>query len=345
MFALRGIAVSFSIFILLYSALSLAVCGLWRNVRLGAQRHSARRCADLLFILRTMPLLVATGVTLALAVPSFLLLEPRAVNEPIGVLPAVLGLCGMATVLTGMWKAAAALVRASRTVARWSVEAQEIDAREINGRDINAREIGVRRVARKIGAGRDDSTDSIPVLRVSGGAPPLTAAGILRPRVWLSRAAEFVLTERELQSALRHEVVHVRRRDNLRKLILRLVAFPGMAELESAWREATEMAADDAAVSSASEALDLAAAVIKLSRLAPLEAPAELTTALVNSPAESVNARVERLIAWTEPRHRTAKKYSLGYPLFAVAAVMVTLVVTYMELLVRVHAATEWLVR
>jgi hypothetical protein len=105
------------------------------------------------------------------------------------------------------------------------------------------------------------------------------------------------------------------------------------------------MAADDAAVSSASEALDLAAAVIKLSRLAPLEAPAELTTALVNSPAESVNARVERLIAWTEPRHSTAKKYSLGYPLFAVAAVMVTLVVTYTELLIRVHAATEWLVR
>jgi hypothetical protein len=35
----------------------------------------------------------------------------------------------------------------------------------------------------------------------------------------------------------------------------------------------------------------------------------------------------------------------LGYPLFAVAAVMVTLVVTYTELLIRVHAATEWLVR
>jgi beta-lactamase regulating signal transducer with metallopeptidase domain len=321
MFALRGIAVSFSIFILLYSALSLAVCGVWRNLRLGTQRHSARRCADLLFILRTIPLLVATAATFALAVPSFLLLEPRAVNEPIGVLPVILGLCGMGTLLAGIWKAAAALLRASRTVARWSSEA------------------GV------IGVGRVHSMDSISVLRISGAAPPLTAAGILRPTVWLSRAAEFVLTERELQSALRHEVVHVRRRDNLRKLILRMMAFPGMAELEGAWREATEMAADDAAVSSASEALDLAAAVIKLSRLAPLEAPAELTTALVNTPAESVNARVERLIAWTEPRHRPAKKYSLTYPLFAVAAVMVTMVGTYTELLVRVHAATEWLVR
>lgn len=321
MFALRGIAVSFSIFILLYSALSLAVCGVWRNLRLGTQRHSARRCADLLFILRTIPLLVATAATFALAVPSFLLLEPRAVNEPIGVLPVILGLCGMGTLLAGIWKAAAALLRASRTVARWSSEA------------------GV------IGVGRVHSMDSISVLRISGAAPPLTAAGILRPTVWLSRAAEFVLTERELQSALRHEVVHVRRRDNLRKLILRMMAFPGMAEMESAWREATEMAADDAAVSSASEALDLAAAVIKLSRLAPLEAPAELTTALVNTPAESVNARVERLIAWTEPRPSPAKRYSRGYALCAAVAVIATLAVTYGELLVRVHAATEWLVR
>jgi beta-lactamase regulating signal transducer with metallopeptidase domain len=321
MFALRGLAISFSIFIMLYCGLSLVVCAAWRIVWLGAQRYSARRRADLLFVLRMIPFVAATGVTLALAVPSFLLLEPRTANEPMGALPVALGVCGMAVMLAGLWNGAAALLRASRTVARWSSEARVIDLNDV------------------------DSRVSIPVLRISGAAPPLTAAGILRPSVWLSQAAEFVLSERELQSALRHEVVHLRRRDNLRKLILRLVAFPGMAELESAWREATEMAADDAAVASATEALDLAAAVIKLSRLAPLEAPAELTTALVHSPAESLNARVERLIAWTEPRRNPAKRFSRGYAWCAAIAVMVTLGVTYSELLVRVHAATEWLVR
>ena len=321
MFAVRGIAVSFSIFVILYSALSLLVCGVWRRVWLSGQQYSARRCADLLFALRLFPLVVATGITLALAVPSFLLLEPRAVYEPMGVAPVVLGFCGMTVMLAGMWKAASALVRASRTVARWSSE------------------------ARVIGSSPVDSRNSVSVLRISGAVPPLTAAGILRPSLWLSRAAEFVLTERELQSALRHEVLHVRRRDNLRKLVLRLVAFPGMAELESAWREAAEMAADDAAVSSASEALDLAAAVIKLSRLTPLEPAAELTTALVESPAESLNVRVGRLIAWTERQQTPVKGYSLGYALCAAAAVVATLAVTYSELLVRVHAATEWLVR
>ena len=319
MFLVRGIAVSFSIFVMLYCALSLAVCGLWRSVWRGTRRRPAR-CADLLFTLRVIPLAVATAVTLILAVPSFLLLEPRAVNEPMGAVPVALGLCGMAVVLAGMWNAGTALLRASRTVARWS------------------REAGV--IAAKSG----DCGGSVPVLRVSGAAPPLTAAGMLQTSVWLSRAAEFVLTEQELQSALRHEVVHARRRDNLRKLILRLVAFPGMAELEGAWREATEMAADDAAVSTASEALDLAAAVIKLSRLAPLEAPAELTTALVHSPAQSVNARVRRLIAWTEPQPGRANGYSWGYALCSAVAVAITLAVTYNDLLVRVHAASEWLV-
>jgi beta-lactamase regulating signal transducer with metallopeptidase domain len=321
MFAMRGIAVSLSVFAIVYCALSVAVCGVWRRVWLGGQQYSARRCADLLFALRLAPLLAAAGVTLLLAVPSFLLLEPRAVDEPMGAVPVVLSLCGMALLLAGAWKASAALVRASRTVARWSSEGRATSSSSV------------------------DFTNSVSVLRISGAAPPLTAAGILRPSVWLSQAAEFVLTERELETALRHEVVHVRRRDNLRKLVLRLGAFPGMTGLESAWREATEMAADDAAVSTASEALDLAAAVIKLSRLAPLEPPAELTTALVHSPAESVNARVERLIAWTERPQRPAPAYSWRYVLCAAAAVVITLAASYSELLMRVHAATEWLVR
>jgi beta-lactamase regulating signal transducer with metallopeptidase domain len=321
MFAVRGIAVSFSVFVLIYGALSMLVCGLWRRVWLGSRQHAARRWADLLFALRIAPFLVASGVTLAFAVPSFLLLEPRAVDEPMSAVPVALGLCGMVVLLAGLWKAGAAWVRALQTVSRWSSEACVTGSSALG------------------------SINSVSVMRISGTAPPLTAAGILRPSVWLSQAAEGVLTERELRSALSHEVVHVRRWDNLRKLVLRLVAFPGMADIERAWSQATEMAADDAAVSNASEALDLAAALIKLSRLAPLLPAAELTTALINSPAESVNARVERLIAWTEPEQTSPRGYSFLYAFCASAAMVVTLAVTYSEVLVRVHAATEWLVR
>jgi beta-lactamase regulating signal transducer with metallopeptidase domain len=321
MFAVRGLAVCFSVFFILHGALGLAVVLVWKRVWVYGQQSSARRCADLLFALRLLPFLAAIGVTLVLAVPSFLLLEPHAVEEPTGVVPISLGLCGIVLMLAGVWNAVRALVRASRTVARWSSE------------------------ARVIGYSPADSGKSLAVLRTPAPTPPLTVAGILRPTLWLSGPAEFVLTERELNSALRHEMAHVGRRDNLRKLLLRLVAAPGMRQLETAWRESTEMAADDDAVSNTSEALDLAAAVIKLSRLVSLELPAELTTALVHSPAESVNARVERLIAWTQRRQTPANRYGLAYGLCAIAAMGIAMAVNYGELLVQVHAATEWLVR
>jgi beta-lactamase regulating signal transducer with metallopeptidase domain len=321
MFAARGIAVSLSIFFLIYIAISLVVLGAWRRVWVWGQRHSAKSCADILFALRVAPLVVATGVTIVLAVPSFLLLEPRAVNEAMGGPSLWLGLCGLAVLLAGTWMGAAALIRASRTVARWSDGASTVAFNPA----------GWKR--------------PVSVLRSSADAPPLITAGIRRPSVWLSRAAEFVLTERELQSALRHETVHVLRRDNLRKLILRVVAFPGMKTMENAWREATEMTADDSAVSSISEALDLAAAVIKLSRLASLQPPAELTTALVHSPAASVNARVERLIAWKDEHQNVSTGYSFACALLAATAVLASMVLTYSTLLVRMHAATEWLVR
>jgi Zn-dependent protease with chaperone function len=326
MFAARGISVSLSIFVLVYSVLSVAILCVWRRVWVWGHQHSAKSCADLLFALRVAPLVVATGVTLVLAVPSFLLLEPRAVNESLGGPSVWLACSGMAVLLAGVWNAAAALIRASRTIAHWSTGTSAIETSAT-------------------GPNLIDSKKSVSVLRSSAGAPPLITAGIGRPSVWLSQAAEFVLTERELRSALRHEFVHVRRRDNLRKLILRLVAFPGMERLENAWREATEMTADDAAVSSISEALDLAAAVIKLSRLAALQPPAELITALVHSPAGSVNARVERLIAWKDSRQDRLNRYSFGYALCAALAAVAVLAVSYSALLVRMHAATEWLVR
>ncbi len=322
MYALRGIAVSLSIFSILYLSLSLAVHLLWRRMSSLARQSSARQSSaqshsNLLFVLRMVPLGVATVITLVFAVPSFLMLEPRAVEESMGAALLAFAFCGLALLFAGIWNASSALFLTSRTVAHWSSQARVLTS---------------------------SSKDSVPVLQTSVAAPPLTATGILRSKVWLSSAAEFLLTDCELQTALRHEVVHVRRRDNLRKLLLRFAALPGMAELEGAWLQATEMAADDAAVSSAAEALDLAAAVIKLARLTPSQPPLELTTALVHSPAESVNARVQRLMEWTAPPQNSASRYSWRYA-FAAAATLLTLAITYSHLLVGIHEATEWLVR
>ena len=315
MFAARGIAVSLSVFMMVYCALSIAVSLTWGRFWSFSRKYPAHQTADLLFALRLFPLIAAAVITAAFTVPSFVLLEPRAIDEPMGDFPLALGACGALLLLFGVVNAALALRRASRTVSQWTTEAQPLPTQ-----------------------------NSIPVLRIARPIPAMTAAGIVSPRVLLSGRAESMLTFHELQAALNHEVAHVRRRDNLKKLLLRFVAFPGMGGLEEAWLEATEMAADDAAVSNAAQALDLAAALIKLSRLGPVEPSVDLTAALAHSPAAVMNARVERLIAWTavEPRH---KPHSAWYGLAAAAATIAVFTVTYSHLLARVHTATEWLVR
>lgn len=316
MFALRGVAVSFSVFVLVYCTLSAAVVFIWHRLWLHAQRYPARRIADLMYALRLLPLASAAVITAVFTVPSFLLLEPRAIQEPVGEIPLALGICGAALGTFGVVNAALAMRRASRTITQWTRQAQPIEA-----------------------------TIPVPVLRIARNIPAMIAAGIARPRVLVSTTAEFMLSGREFQSALNHELAHVRRRDNLRKLILRFVAFPGMAALETAWLEASEMAADDAAVSSAGEALDLAAALIKLSRLGPVESPVDLTAALVHNPASVMNARVERLIAWSEERRAPRPLHAPWFGVGATLATAAAFAITYSHLLIRVHTATEWLVR
>src|SRR5580658_9917165 len=211
--------------------------------------------------------------------------------------PLLLGSCGLLLAAFGAWNAVRAAKTASRAITAWTNEAKLVESR-----------------------------GKIPVVRIARVVPALAAAGILKPRILMSGAAEFLLTEKELQTAVRHELAHVGRRDNLKKLLLRLVEFPAMAGLEAAWGEATELAADDAAVFNAREALDLAAALIKLSRMAPAEVQIDLTAALVHSPAAVMNVRVERLIAWNEERRIPTRRGYRGYSLWCTAGAALALV-------------------
>jgi Zn-dependent protease with chaperone function len=345
MFAVRGVAISFSVFVMVYCVLSVAVSLGWRAVWMYSRQYPVRRVADWLFALRMFPLVAAGVITAAFTVPSFLMLEPRAIDEPLGGIPLVLAICGAGLGILGAVNAGLALRRASRTIAGWTSTAHPLESRA---------SFPVLRISQIISAEFPAEFPAKFPGRFSAKPPAMTAAGIVRPKILLSGAAESVLTANELQTALNHEVAHLRRRDNLKKLLLRFVIFPGMSALEAAWLEATEMAADDAAVANAGEALDLAAALIKLSRLGPVEvdsaeAAADLTAALVRSPASVMNARIERLIAWSEVRLELAQGFSswrrLGCGLGAALAIVAGFAVTYSQLLVRVHTATEWLVR
>jgi Zn-dependent protease with chaperone function len=314
-FAVRCLGVSLGIFILVYAGLSLLVVS-GRKFVLGACRSlSPAASADVLFAWRILPLLAALSLTLGYVIPSFVLLEPHHTDEPYSFGLVMLGVSCTAVFAAGLWRALRAQHKATQATAQWLSGAEVMPA-----------------------------VSPVPVFRTRTRSPALTVAGVYAPRVLVSESTLSVLTEQELQTALRHEIAHVRRQDNLKKLLFRFSVFPGMTPLESAWSDAAEMAADDAAVSSIREALDLAAALIKLSRLAQARSPIALTTGFLQSSSGSLAARIERLFAWD---HALGQQGSQPwfYAVPAVAIVSLCAVSTYGSVLSGMHILTEWLVR
>jgi Zn-dependent protease with chaperone function len=317
MFGLRGIAVSLTFFVLLYCLLSALVAVAWRWLKvLHATEQSL---ASLLFAVRVLPLTASVVITFAFVVPSFQLLEPRSITseEGIGAMPLALGICALLLIAWGCFRVITAQTRTSRVVARWLKGAHPLN----------------------LGAGAQTVT-----FCSRREAPPLTLVGVGRPRVLVSEATVALLSRDELHIALQHELAHMRSRDNLKKLVFRFCPFPGMARLESAWSQTAELAADDAAVSSLDDAIDLAAALVKLSRLVPVDAAPVCTVGFVTG---SIRARVTRLLAWHESGAGKAQLMRIR-PWYVIPPALVILLcvfASYGPTLALTHRVTEWLVR
>ena len=309
MFDLREITVSLTFFVLLYCLLSALVVVVWRSLRFLRLREKS--LADLLFALRALPMAAAIAITLIFVVPSFQILEPRSIDEGMGSTTLALGICALVLIACGCYRVITAQTRTSRVVARWLEGAHPMDA-------------GCQTVT----------------FRAQREAPPLTLVGLRNPRVLVSELTVALLSAEELQIALKHEIAHMRSRDNLKKLICRFCPFPGMAALESAWGQAAELAADDAAVSTQSDAVDLAAALVKLSRLVPVTAVPVCTVGFVSG---SLRTRVARLLAWDQVAKGAPVRAWYAVP--PALAALTLVFVSYTPVLQLTHTLTEWLVR
>jgi Zn-dependent protease with chaperone function len=326
MFALRGIAVSLTFFVVLYCLLSALIAVVWRVLKLLHVKEQS--IAAVLFVLRVLPFAASVVVTLVFVVPSFQLLEPRSmdIDEGMGAMPLALGICALVLIACGCFRVISAQIKTSRVVARWLEGARLLK--------VNA--TGQGEVENEV---RNDATAATFCSR--GATPPLTLVGVGKPRVVVSESTVALLSHDELRVALEHEFAHVRSRDNLKKLVFRFCPFPGMAKLETAWSQAAELAADDAAVSNPDDAVDLAAALVKLSRLIPIEAAPVCTVGFVTG---TISARVARLLAWNERKSRRARNRS-WYVIPTVLAALSCICLTYGPALALTHEVTEWLVR
>jgi Zn-dependent protease with chaperone function len=182
----------------------------------------------------------------------------------------------------------------------------------------------------------------------------IAIVGSLRPRLFIATRVLEVFTREELEAAINHEAGHVLHRDNLKRGLMRacrdsLLIIPCGRLLDTAWKEASEEAADEhAARGGSSVALDLASSLVKIARMIPAGAhPAMPAGAFIVSKNEmpGVITRVRRLMQLANDiREQKRVPFMLRIPTSVPIVLMVLVVAalsTEPHVLASVHSLIE----
>lgn len=291
-----------------------------------ASRMRARSAASLLLALRLLPPAISAMVVAAICVPSYLWFEPEFAAERVGLVCLGGALLGLA-ILVIAWP------RALRAVAR---------------------SLRYSRHCRKTGREAHLTGQASPVSVMDGPAALVALAGIVRPRLVVSREVVSRLSCSQMAAALRHERAHARSHDNLKRLLLLLAPgilpfrsplSAGFEELEHGWARFTEWAADDCAVDGdRRRSLALASALVQVARLGSAEQPSPLATCLL-AQGEDLAARIDRLLHRTPPRRNSRGAVTRLTATVLLLAGAAAVVILQPALLPSAHRLLEYLIR
>jgi Zn-dependent protease with chaperone function len=292
-YTLRLVCLCLASFFLVHAALALAARCLAPAALRFAERMRAQSAARLLLALRLFPAAVALAAVGGLCVPSYLSLEQEGGAEFVGFACLAAAVFGAAIWTISWARSLRAALRSHRYVRR----------------------------CRRSGS----------VWIADGMAPFLGIAGILRPKLIVSRSVAEALDPDQLAAAIRHERAHQSSADNLKRLLLLLApdALPflrGFGSVERAWLRFTEWAADDHAVSQdAACSLSLAEAVVRVARLGATAQASPLVSHFVAASVD-ISVRVDRLLSPTiEAAATRPSRIALGGAVVALPVVLLLL--------------------
>jgi beta-lactamase regulating signal transducer with metallopeptidase domain len=316
-YLLRLVCLCLASFFVVNGMLGLILSAASRHITTMAGKMRARSAADFLFLIRLLPVALGVAAVLALCVPSYLLLEPDATSERLGVACLLMAALG-----AFVWLAA--IVRASRAVSA-SVRCNK-----------SWQQAGAKKTGNLI---------------VASDAPLLALTGVFQPRLILSQGVVEALSPDQLDVALLHENAHRTSRDNLKRLLLLLAPHPlpfvlAFAALEQSWIKFREWAADDEAVlDDPHRALSLAAALLRVARMGSTPRLSCLHTSLV-APDHNLSERVERLLhVEAAPRETLTLTRVYAPAAISLLATTMAILLSWPATLLSVHRLLEQFLR
>lgn len=248
MFFLLGICILLAVMLALNSTATLVASLVWKSLKPRAGSWSAASRASVLCLLRTLPVLAGITIVALLFAPAYLAYEPRENHEEIS----------LNLALVAFFSALGIVIAVIRGIASWRA------TRRLTGDWLrNAERISLPGI-------------TIPAFRIRHQFPVVAIVGTFQPRLFVANQILQSLTDAELSAAIAHEVGHLIARDNLKRSLFSacrdmLLIIPFGRTVDTAWKDASEAAADEyAAGRDQKVGLDLASALVKIARLVPI---------------------------------------------------------------------------
>jgi Zn-dependent protease with chaperone function len=235
----------------------------------GVERRHAT--SDELLVLRLLPSVGASFLTLTVALPAFLIYEPAHDMEHVGPLLVVLAMFALITVGHGILRGWRACV-AARVL------------------------LGYRP------AGHVPVTAGHKIDMIDVPEPIVAVVGGWRPRIVAAKRVVAACSQEEFRQVIAHEAAHLSSHDNLKLLLLvispdALAWLPAGGALAARWRVAAEFEADERATGpDRRKRVALASALIKVARLS-ISADRAFPALSLLTALDDVEGRVRQLLA------------------------------------------------
>ena len=333
MYTFLGITLVLALLLTINATATIVAAGVGRLCKRLLWKCSARTRAEILFVMRIGPPVIAIVAIAAFMIPSYLKYEPHSTDEVVSWKLGALAALSAIGVGLAAWRGFRSW-RATRSLLReWLSASTPVEIK------------GVR----------------VPTFVFRHSFPIIAVVGAIRPRLFIATHVFDSLSEEELAAALAHEYGHLAARDNFKRSVMRisraaLLIIPCGRSLDRAWSEASESAADEhAAQESSLVALNLASALVRIARMIPKGQhqvlPAAVSPFLIGSDdSPGVKVRVRRLVelAATDPRMLASNAQAVRFVPWFVLTLIVVIGVTIEsrpQVLASVHQFVEHVVK
>jgi Zn-dependent protease with chaperone function len=285
MYTFLGITLVLALLLTINATATMLSAGFGRLFKPLLWKCSARTRAEILFVMRIGPPVLAIIAIVAFMIPSYVAYEPHATDESVSWKLGTLAALSAVGVSLAIWRGIRSWLATRSLLRDWLAASTRIEL---------------------------DATN-VPTYILDHSFPIIAVVGAFRPRLFIANHVFESLREEELAAAITHEYGHLAARDNFKRSVMRvsraaLLLIPCGRSLDRAWSDASESAADEyAAQKSSLVALNLASALVRIARMIPKgqqqNMPAAVS-AFLNEDTPGVKVRVRRLVelAATDPR-------------------------------------------